>query len=186
MAVIATLGTHYLSYRIALRDPQQRLHVLEETGHGWLGWVWPAIVVAGFALLASAVLGARTRRSHRLDAVKVYLAAAGSFLAVELAERWTHLDGLNAAAENLLTWQSGVPVLLGLLILAVASPLMVRIEETVRERIADALERIIHLVTETTATRPRFEEPALNEAFLSSVSGRGPPVVRLHMTTTSN
>lgn len=186
MAGIATLGTHYLAYQLALRDEATRAHILAESGHGWLGWAWPAVIVAAVAVLAGALRSARDRNSRELDAACVYLVSAVSFLGVEIVERWLHLGSLNAVAENLATWRNGVPVLLGLLLLTVVSPLMVRSEHAIREKIASAFRDTEQLaVTKELHWTPQ-NTPLLEQALLSSISLRGPPTGWRHAITTSN
>lgn len=185
VATIATLATHFAAYRIAVSDPEQRAHVLAETGHGWTGMLWPAVIVAAAVLLAGAVVTRKPGRSTALGAKAVYLAAAGAFLAVETVERWSHTGSIEGAAENLLTWQGGLPVLLGLLLLTAVSPLIVRIERAVRETIAALLARPTLTSTEQTCPGVTDETPTLL-AFLTEVGSRGPPAHRSPATTISS
>lgn len=185
VATIATLATHFAAYRIAVSDPEQRGHVLAETGHGWTGMLWPAVIVAAAVLLAGAFVSRKPGRNTALGAKTVYLAAAGAFLTVETVERWTHMGSVEGAAENLLTWQGGLPVLLGLLLLTAVSPLIVGIEHAVREKIAALLCRPAMTPTEQTRPGVTDETPALL-AFLTEVGSRGPPARRSPTTTISS
>jgi hypothetical protein len=183
VAAIATLATHYLAYQLAVRDPHQRAHLLEETGHGWLGWLWPMVVVAGAVLITGAFCTRRNRSDHHLGAKAVYLAAAGSFLGIEVFERTLHLGSLDAAAENLLTWQGGLPVLLGVVLLTVIAPLVLQVERAVHALV----EKLLTTPRDTTETTVYGEDISLAAAllFLSVVGSRGPPVTRLRTSLLS-
>lgn len=174
----ATLLSHWVSYRLTLADPTARQHLLEETGHSWLGWSWPIAIVA----LSVAVVGmVRNRRvdpdrptSSVTDALALYLAGAGSFLGVEIIERWHHLGDLDAVATNLLTRNGGLPVLLGILLIALISPLFLAVERIVHHALAGAADT--HR-TRTAATYPTRDFIYIDLHHLDAGRTRGPPML---------
>jgi len=183
VATIATLLTHLAAYRIAAGNRAQHAHLLEETGHGWIGLLWPAVIVAAAVIVVGSLV-VRKPGAGALGAKAIYLASAGAFLAVETVERWAHTGNLDAAAENLLTWQGGLPVLLGLLLLTVVSPLVVRIERVVREKIASLLGQPDMVAGKSTS--PAAGDSASHLlVFLTEITGRGPPLRRSSPTTSS-
>jgi uncharacterized integral membrane protein len=185
-AASATLLVHWIAYRITLADPVERAHLLEETGHSWLGWSLPIAIVALAVTVTGVLLNHRTetrattrnsignRRGRSSDAVLLYLAAAGSFLGVELFERWHHLGDLDAVAANLLTRTGGLPVLLGILLLAAISPLFLAAERAIR-RVLGERRRTQYAPVRTPV--PTAVRTLIALLHLGTCPTRGPPLL---------
>lgn len=184
-AASATLLVHWIAYRITLADPAARKHLLEETGHSWLGWSLPIALVALAVTVAGVLLNHRhgertpTDGKHRRgsDAVLLYLAAAGSFLGVEIFERWHHLGDLDAVASNLLTRTGGLPVLLGILLLALISPLFLAAERAIR-RVLERRRREHRALARITA--PSVVRGLHDLLHVGTCPTRGPPLLSGH------
>ncbi len=83
---------HVLAYRWVYPQAHVRLHVLVETGHGYMTWLPFALGVAAavmlLSLLASAVDAARGRRPRALPAWAFALLPLVGFTVQEYVERW--------------------------------------------------------------------------------------------------
>ncbi len=174
---LAVLMSHTFGYILAYNDPVTRGHVLSGAGHGWLSMLYPALAFAGAVALVSSWVNARsgfTRSPHR------YMLATSmvGFLSIELIERVLHEGTLSGALRNLST--SWLPVVLGLVTLAVSSPLLTRIRRVLETFFSSSC-MPIH---DTTPVYASF-----SQMFYSRIStrhaGRGPPARRGAITLSS-
>jgi hypothetical protein len=87
-AVVGILAGHALTY--ALLFPNAHVHdaVLAESGHGWLDWLWPIVLVAGLVALAAGLLSGSTRGGSRgVRFVVLAVLQVALFTGLELSER---------------------------------------------------------------------------------------------------
>jgi hypothetical protein len=151
LLVIGLLAGHSLGYRWALADAHERAHVLDATGHGYLGYaplivaVAGSLVVAAFAARVHAAVGSR-----RTSGPAPWLAAVlppPAFLVQEYAERALHSEvAWTTALEPAVLAGLLVQIPIALTVLALARALS-RLAEVVaraigaelRSRVADVL-----------------------------------------------
>lgn len=169
-AALAVLISHVVGYLLAYNDLSIRAHILSDTGHGWIGILYPALALAGVVALVSSWVNARagTTRQHQR-----YLLAASvaGFLSVELIERVLHEGTFSGGLRNLST--SALPVVLGLLTLVVLSPLLVRVRLVLEEFFTSSC----MLVPDTAPIYARVSQTVYSR-IETLHAGRGPPARR--------
>jgi hypothetical protein len=167
-AGLAVAVSHVLGYALVYRDPVTRAHVLHDSGHGWTSMLLPMLVISALAAFGAAFLN-RYPSTPRRASASLFALAAPAFILIEVFERAVHERSLTAALVNLST--SWIPVVVGLLVLAVLSPLLVR-----ARRIVEAFAARRRAATPTSVVVYR---PALSQIVCSHIdvtcSGRGPP-----------
>lgn len=176
-AALAVLLSHVVGYLLAYNDPATRAHMLSETGHGWIGMLYPALALAGIVALVSSWVNARAgaaRYSNR------YLLATSSvgFLSVELIERVLHEGTFSGALHNLSS--SWLPVVLGLLTMVALSPLLVRARLILETLFAPSLES----ASANTPVYTRVSQTVCSR-IETLYAGRGPPAHRGAITLSS-
>jgi hypothetical protein len=108
------LAGHTVAYRVAIRDPHEREHALEATGHGYLAYV---PVVAGVclalalgALVLRALAAFRGQRHRAAPPAAFALLPVLAFVTQEHAERAVHSGNIPWTAALELTFAVGLAV----------------------------------------------------------------------------
>lgn len=178
-----TEAAHWLAYRLVYPDGWERAQALQESGHGYSGWLPLLGGVAVAVLLSALFLHARdasTGRGPSTRRVRLSQFAALpplAFACQEHLERLTH-DGTVAGVALQPTFMIGLLLQLPFAVVAYLSARLLL-------RVADRVGRI---VTGRNAGRPRVIPAALRPCFsfelplprLAALAGghaeRGPPV----------
>jgi hypothetical protein len=173
------LAGHSIAYRVAIPDPHQRAHALEEAGHGYLSFaplalgVCLALVLAALALLVIAALRGEPRR----EAPPALFAALPllAFAIQEQVERYAHTGHLPWTAALEPTFAVGIAVQLPF---AFAALLLAEVLDSLAHAVGVALAatgapRIsLALPTEPTVAPVDLPRPAV---LARGYGGRAPP-----------
>jgi len=173
-------AAHVLAYRWVYPQAHVRLHVLVETGHGYMTLLPLALGAAGAILLlslaASAADAARGRGPRALPAWAFALLPLVGFTLQEYLERWLAAGTFPWHAASAPTFLPGLVLQLpfGLLAYFVAR-LLLRVAERVGRAFAPApAARRLAPPSETAPPAPALVRPSLLSCGLAK---RGPPAL---------
>jgi hypothetical protein len=173
---------HVLAYRWIYPQAHVRLHVLVETGHGYMTFLPFALGAAGavtvLSLLASTADAARGRKPHPLPAWAFALLPLVGFTLQEYLERWLALGAFPWHAAAAPTFLPGLVLQLPFGVLAyLAAWFLLRAAERVGRALAPVAERRRRKAAPVVA--PPSRGPMLPRLPLIScgLAKRGPPLL---------
>lgn len=86
-ATIGLLVGHVAAYDVVYPDAHVHATALEASGHGWLVAMGPTLVISFLAVIAAALVGARSQGARVARFRTLAVVQAGAFVAIEVGER---------------------------------------------------------------------------------------------------
>lgn len=176
LAIVGSQAAHALDYRIVAPDPEEREHLLRETGHAYMAHLPLALGLLTVAIVSAFVAEAMRGRARPAARVSAWfgLVAPGVFAAQELFERLAHDGSVSPAALIEPTFVVGLMLQLPFALLAIlAAWLLLRAARAVGRLLARPVG--LRRVPVATSTASDVSVPRIS-ALAFGCGTRGPPL----------